>query len=478
MLKRCTISLVAIFSFILPYIVNAQMQMDVPALLSAGLPVVEINTLNSEEPTADPIDHPVGSWGESITNATIVPGRVRVWQTDGIISFDSGNYVEEESGMTVKIRGNTSGRSSKKAYKISLEKKADMLNRGCETKYKDKSWILTREEQTTIHTLIGLKLNALMPMQWTPSFQYVNLLFNHDYRGLYILIENVKRNPSCRIDVDKTTGVILEEDAYWWNEPLFFTSRLSDTQRLYTLKYPKAEEVTREQSERIQEAIYQMETSLFNDTYPDFIDVPSFANWVMAHDFLGTFDHGGSNIFLTRYDDQPSSKFMMGNLWDFDTIERVADDWSPIHYQRSSFFYYLFHSKNKSFVKTYCRLWSTRGHELTKQLIEELEAFFDPVTEEAFNASRRLDAQRWPSFNHYRPIEEDLQEARKYFYSRATWMDEAIATLDTTDVYVNIVNIQNHTPSSTIYNLQGNRLIYHPHGKVYIENRHKVIRIH
>lgn len=72
-----------------------------------GLPVLQIETLDGEEPTCDYINPPEGAMGQSITNATKVPGRVVV-RKDGQTIYDSGDYVKSTSGMTVKIRGNTS----------------------------------------------------------------------------------------------------------------------------------------------------------------------------------------------------------------------------------------------------------------------------------------------------------------------------------------------------------------------------------
>ena len=38
---------------------------------------------------------------------------------------------------------------------------------------------------------------------------------------------------------------------------------------------------------------------------------------------MGTYDSGGSNLYIMKYDDNSSSLFQMGNLWDFDTIFKV-----------------------------------------------------------------------------------------------------------------------------------------------------------
>ena len=57
----------------LPIILPAQ---TLEEALDYGLPVVVVNTVNGEEPTAERIDAPEGCLGVSITNVTKVPGRV------------------------------------------------------------------------------------------------------------------------------------------------------------------------------------------------------------------------------------------------------------------------------------------------------------------------------------------------------------------------------------------------------------------
>ena len=115
---------------------------EIQDVIDAGLPILYVETVDGEEPTYDVAYAPEGQNGKGITNATKVPGRIRLVQ-DGIDLYDSGEYVAKTSGMTIKVRGNTSAADSpKKPYKIKLQVKADLLNRGNDAKYADKNWIL------------------------------------------------------------------------------------------------------------------------------------------------------------------------------------------------------------------------------------------------------------------------------------------------------------------------------------------------
>ena len=207
-------------------------------------------------------------------------------------------------------------------------------------KYKDKDWLLLKYDN--IRSLVGFKLNELIKMQWTPSFQFVNLVLNGDYKGLYLLAESEERNSDCRLDVDKS-GYIIEYDAYWWNEDAYFVSDWTYPLN-YTFKYPDEEDVTEEQIAYIKNYIDILEASINEgSSYESYMDVDSWARWILAHDILGTWDSWGSNIYITKYDNTNISKLMMPNLWDFDSNFWMTDSWANAHVSDTHYFKKLFY---------------------------------------------------------------------------------------------------------------------------------------
>ena len=139
------------------------------------LPVLSITTDGGEEPACDFVFAPEGQFGISITNNQKVPGRA-VLTENGNTLYDSGEYQKDSTGMTIRIRGNTSAYySSKKPYKIKLEKKNDMLGRN-DSCYYDKNWMLIDSGGDELNTMIGLKVNEIMGLGgWTPAYKFVNL---------------------------------------------------------------------------------------------------------------------------------------------------------------------------------------------------------------------------------------------------------------------------------------------------------------
>jgi hypothetical protein len=390
------------------------------------LPVLCISTVGSEEPSCDYVFAPEGAFGISTANCTKVPGRAVMYEK-GEKVFDTGNYEKSVSGMTIRIRGNTSAYYySKKPYKIKLQQKADMLCRS-DSRYYDKDWALLADGDTDIKTLIGLKVSQLMGLWWTPACRMVNLIINGNYRGVYLLIETVDRNADCRINVDKHSGFIIERDAYWWNENVYFKSTGG---KEFTFKYPDEEDVTAEQLAYISQYVEDMEHAIAEGTYADYIDVGSFAAWLMAHDILGTYDSGGANLYLTKNDSTADSKLSMSTLWDFGSIMKADDQMARIRY--NSFFYYNQLFNHKNFADTYQELYNSKSAYIFTELIKYLNSFTDEEIA-AVDESRRLDAQRWD----YTAVSmnDNIKEAVTWFTKRQEWMNGQFMTKVNSQLY-------------------------------------------
>ncbi len=408
---------------------------NIQDLINNDLPLIVINTINEEEPTCDLADTPEGCIGNTITNATKVPGRMYIILGNDTL-YDSKDYQDDKSGLTIKIRGNSSAYFAlKKSYKIKLQKKADLLCRGNDAVYKDKDWVLLREDESLTNCMTGFCVAKIMNFTWIPNYEYVNVVMNGIYRGIYLLAESVKRNSDCRIDVDENSGYIIENDPYWWNEDLYFNSSFALN---YTFKYPDSDDVTEEQLKYIQKAIDVAEISLDDGTYTEYIDVNSFANWCLTHDLLGTYDEAGSNIFLSKYDSTSNSKFKMETPWDFDTIEQCQNDWANVHNSIAFFYYKLFNSYNPEFILIYKSLWEEKGDSVICKIIEKLDSFEHSALATAIDYYSPLDKKI--DFLNYATISEQIEESKQWFSHRKEWLDDAIAKMEIKTVDSTLIN--------------------------------------
>lgn len=395
---------------------------DLPAD-SVGFARLHIETVGGEEPTCDFVFPPEGGFGISITNATKVPGRM-VMTLGGDTLYDSGEYEKGVSGMTIKIRGNTSVYWwNLRPYKLKLQKKADLLLRNDGVNHKDKNWVLLHEGFFTLHAMVGQMVSRLLDMPWTPSYRYVMVYLNGRYLGFYMLCESVEQNVSARVDVDKDCGYIFERDAYWWNEDLWFADADG---RQYTFKHPDPDEVLPAQVDYLKAQVDTMLERIGEGRYADVIDCESFARWLLAHDILGSYDSGGANIYLTRHDTLPDTKMMMGPLWDFDSNFRCTTDFARIH--TDPFFIYpkLTESSDNSFARSYCELWSRYKDRLFSQIDSMLAAYPASAEGQALQRARTYDSIQRIYADTLPVVSVNIEECRAWFRERKEVLQQLI----------------------------------------------------
>lgn len=436
-----------------PWVPTSNMPVIRNSIFRMGLPVFDIHTVDSIEPTCDYVKAPAGSMGGGITNATKVPGSLDIYFTDSITpDYSSGAYEKDKAGMTLKIRGNGSAYLAKKPFKIKLQKKANLMLTGDDKTYKDKEWLLLNDKE--LQTPIGFKVNELMGLQWTPRCRYVNVIVNGDYRGLYLLAEGVKRNTTARLNVAED-GYIIEHDAYWWNEDSMFVNSKYSPSFNYTFKYPDWEDMTQEQIDYIQNCVTTFEKSVENGTYPQYIDVESLASWVLGHDLLGTLDGGGSNMYFTKYDSTDSTKLQMANMWDFDSIEMTPDKWSDVHTYRFSNDY--FNNDNKEFSRQYVKKWNQIKETFFADIQEYLNSLAINDETAAYDTSVIYNNMRWNSYG--KSMADDVKSSCAWFETRQTWMQTAVETIDTVDTpsYIQVPVVRTDMVTD-IYDLSGRRI--------------------
>lgn len=399
-----------------------------------GLPLLNITTVNNEMPTCERIQPPSGCWGWGITNETKVPGKLVITDKENV-EYNSDEYDGDKKGMTIKIRGNTSAYGKKNPYKIKLMKKANLLNDGNDDN-KNKNWLLLTTA-TSLNTVIGLKTTELVfdpaildcdnTTFYVPEYRFVNVMINNEFKGIYLLIEDISDSDG-RIQIDDT-GYIIERDAYWWNEDMYFDGdKDSFYPMAWTFKYPNTSDF--KQSDYIytyiQNYITETDASVIDGTYENYIDVNSFAKWMLAHDILGNLDGAGSNIYCVKYDNTDATKLKMTTLWDFDAIMQMNDSWDSIH--NASWFYYnsLFNSSNRAFIEKYQSRWNEISNTISNDIISFLNTNLSSICDD-IDLSRKVDAKRWNT--NFNTVQQNISTAQSWFSTRKTWLDIEIPKL-------------------------------------------------
>lgn len=430
--SRILISIVALLATIQTTI-NGQTTTEWP-----NLPLLSIETIDGQEPTASVVYPPEGCIGVSILSEH-VPGHLVMTLGDKTL-YDSGDYVKGESGMRMKIRGNTSGAfKNQHPYKLKLSKKADLLN--IDNNIKSKDWALLsmdvsnkamKNGRTSISPIVGLATCRCLEMPWTPKTRLVNLVLNGKYKGLYHLIETVER-ADCRIKTDKS-GFIIENNAYWWKEgEAYFKTDHQHQAMGYTFKYPDADDLDASLKDAIKEYINKVEDALYNNTgINEYIDIESFAKWVLIHDILGTYDSAGSNMYLYKesFGNQESedTKLKMGTPWDFDSMFMTSDnEWGRHHTDWSNLFIYPQLFKNNEFCQKYLELYNKYSDKVYPYIEAELKKL-KQEDGEAFDQSVKLHVKEYPG-SCENTLDEQIDDVLSHLKTRLKTLETLTAEL-------------------------------------------------
>ena len=431
-------------------------------LSETALRQVYVSTANAVEPSCTILSAPDGCSGSAI-DADKVSGRLSIVAGSSTV-YDSGNYVKDESGITIKVRGN--GSADKKSFKVKLQKKADLLARSSDTNFKDKEWVLLNDAD--LKDVVGFWVNSLVGLPWTPGCELVELYINNDYRGVYLLAESVKRNDKCRINVDEDAGYILERDASWWAEDVYFSSPFfaSDLKFRWSFKYPDSDDVLDSQVSFIQQAVSLMEEAISSGTYDSYLDVQSFAAWLLGYDILGATSDNGLNVYLAKADESDNSKIFMTNMWDFGSIYKAGSyDYASIHSHARFYFPQLFASSNTAFAQAYYDAWTNAKSSLFTSVIGKLDALAASSFASALQSARTRDDVKWGTSSQ--SVADEIVDAKAWFSSRQSMLKAMIE-----DGKTAIPNVSVATVSSPVcYTLSGVRATSNSTGLVVRDGR-------
>lgn len=110
----------------------------------------------------------------------------------------------------IKSRGNTAwGNSAKKSYQIKLDKKTDLLGLGDDEKEKTRMLLDNANDATLVHNTLAYQLAQMLGLSETPQSAAIDLYYDGEYRGFYLLREKVEINGG-RVDIDKLEDAIEE----------------------------------------------------------------------------------------------------------------------------------------------------------------------------------------------------------------------------------------------------------------------------
>ncbi len=368
-------------------------------------------------------------WGWSIINSSYVHGHMSVISND--------RSAIEDVPLKIRIRGNTSASPRKTPYKIRFGENVDLIEGNGETA--DQEWLLLTDG-TSLRNYLGHYVSLLCGQEWQPRLRYVNVMIDGDWKGLYTVIESVRRGKS-RMRIHQR-GFIIENDPYWWKtagegipdnadksklKGVHFKTEKQIFQLGFTIKYPKIKTLNDTRLLFLKDSMQQVENLLIkkDNKVFDFIDKKSFASFTLAQDILAKIDAGGSNMYFSwgsKKDDK--YKWKLGPVWDMDgCFQGKPNEWGGQHAWCGTFTDHL--NSMPEYRKEYARLWDLIREDLSHNINNKLDTL---VAKEgpALNESRRLDASRWQN-KLFTSLDDEVASKKVWFQERIKWINTKLS---------------------------------------------------
>ncbi|QLY40770.1 hypothetical protein HF295_07855 [Hujiaoplasma nucleasis] len=363
--------------------------------------------------------------------------------------YNFNEYNQEEIllnqvGMNIRLRGNSTLYMPKLPYKIKFDDKQSMF-----TDYFEKDWVLLANfsDQTLIRNALAFQLSRDLNMEFSPSFQFVDLYVNGVYQGNYLLTDQVEVT-NDRINIEENTsnidtGYLLEYDMRIYDEGLDTTKEnyfLIDGIP-FVIKSPDYydQHYLPGQKEYIETYMNDLFNVLKNkEDYHHLIDESTFIDWFIVNEIFKNVDSGYSSVYY--YKDQ-GGLLKMGPVWDFDLSSgnyghlqedlRGPEGFYTSRSEKNRIFYYLMeYDEFKSALKL---RWNQVYEEVILNIIDEVYRLTDQI-----NLSRYHNFQSWDIIGSYQDwfvspellaiqtYEGQVEFLRDFLIIRIDWLNQEI----------------------------------------------------
>ncbi|MGE5316966.1 MAG: CotH kinase family protein [Chloroflexota bacterium] len=424
-----------------------------PQPVESNLPIVVIDTYNVWIPDAYKIDASMGiiDNGEGQMNHLADPFN--------------GFYGR----IGIETRGHSSQMFPKKSFGVetrnSLGEDLDVSLLGMPA---ESDWILygPYTDKSMLRDVFSFEMNHKMNDIYSSRTKYVELVVNGDYRGVYVLLEKIKKGEN-RVDIgtlkpdevsgeDVTGGYILAVD---WRPNDFVYNHdgwKSEVSPPYnnTIKptfqyfYPERDEIVDPQRYYIKSFVTSAETALvspsFGNPYTGYIkyfDVPSFVDFMIMAELSKEVDKYRLSQYFYKEKDKAGGKLYAGPVWDFNLGYGNVDYWTLglgytgfVYNDIQTWDYSIMYWWKRLMEDPYFRnLAKTRWEGLRSSCFSNtsINTTIDSLTN-VLSAAKNRNYERWTILGTYvwpnhdwqnNTYEDEVDYFRNFVIRRANWLD-------------------------------------------------------
>jgi spore coat protein CotH len=341
------------------------------------------------------------------------------------------------TAVNIKGRGNSTWGYDKKPYRLKFDKKISLCGM---TKAKNYALIANYLDPSLMRNAVALKIAELLGMPYTNHCIPVNLTFNGNYRGSYMLTEKIGFNAASVNVKDESKAILFELDKNY-DEPYKFTSTRYKLPVM--VKDPDFDELAEADTtltaekrlEEWQADFTQMENGVRLKKFYDYIDISSAVDYMLVYLVTKNAElNHPKSVYM--YKEKIDDKYTLGPVWDFDWAYTFSstnkENASPTQYllsYGSTLYGYSFFKaivSTTEFKTAFAERWQYFKDEVWPAVQEYMAEYHDLI-----EVSALQNGEVWPEDKllsyvaSSEKFEEHYQNLLKFLTDRIAWIDTA-----------------------------------------------------
>ena len=296
--------------------------------VDSNLPVVLINTQ-----------------GQTIPDGTKITARMSLINNSTGINNVSDTTFEYNGYIGIDTRGSSSLMFEKKSFNVETRDATGAnLNVSLVGLPAENDWVLYApySDKTLMRNVLVYNLGNLTG-RWSPHTRFCELYIDNEYRGVYVLMEKIKRDKNrvniaslkpADISGDQLTGGYIlkidRPDSGAWISPYKARNDIQNVPISYV--DPKCEELVPIQRNYIKDYVTGFENALRGVNYKDpktgyraYVNMQSFVDYYILNEICRNLDAYRLSTFFYKDKDSKGGKITMGPFWDYDISLGNAD---------------------------------------------------------------------------------------------------------------------------------------------------------
>ena len=403
------------------------------------------------------------------TEGQEIVSQYKITAQMGIISNGPGelNYLSDpfnhyEGQIGIEIRGSSSQMFPKKQYAVETrDGTGENLNFPLLDLPSENDWILYApySDKSLIRNVLSYKL-ARDTGRYASRSEFCEVYINGDYKGLYVLMEKIKRDNN-RVDIssidpddiagDSLTGGYIVKVDKWegennqgWYSPIQYQYH---DPTFIQYHYPKPDNLVNEQMTYIQNYMNGFEALMASNQYDDpetgyynVINLNSFIHVALMNEISRNVDGYRLSAFMYKDRDSIDGRLTMGPIWDYNLAFGNADyydganpegwqiefenDWD----QFANPFWWMRAWQDTTFRNTFNYQWQTLRQTVFSDayILSEIDSLVNIIGDASIRNFQRwpiLDQYVWPNAYIGNTYENEIIYLKDWILNRMTWID-------------------------------------------------------